>query len=430
MRRVSAGGRSASPPARSSSVRSTRTRPSSTSSRPVPRRSRRRFRAQRARRRNRRPRRRSYRVPPPSPGRRGAPERPRRPVGDLGPQAPGRGVARGHRRRGDEEGEHEDAGDPRGAHGISFPQAPIECQREKSLAAALRARRASTTMRGPDARPARPTRPRAPRPRLRLAGGDRSARHAPARPRQGRLRVGRAGPQVPRRAGVAVERRRRPRPRRRSPAPSPTQMRQLEYAPTLLGLLVRAGGASSRRASRSMAPKGLTRVVFTSGGSEANETVIRLVRLYWRLRGNVPTRSRSSRSTAPTTARRPAPRASPGLPYFHKYYEPLLPGVRAHAAAVLLPLRARPDVSAVRPRLRRRARAHHRARGRRHHRRVHRRAGAGRRRRGRAAARLLRAHPRHLRQARRAAGRRRGDHRLRPPRARASASSAGRSCPT
>jgi adenosylmethionine-8-amino-7-oxononanoate aminotransferase len=103
------------------------------------------------------------------------------------------------------------------------------------------------------------------------------------------------------------------------------QMRQLEYAPTLLGFSSPAADALATRIAR-MAPKGLTRVVFTGGGSEANETVIRLVRLYWRLRGRMDkfkivalNRGYHGSSTGAASLT--------GLPHFHKYYEPLLPGV-------------------------------------------------------------------------------------------------------
>jgi len=62
------------------------------------------------------------------------------------------------------------------------------------------------------------------------------------------------------------------------------QIREIEYAPTLLGFSSTPAIRLAARIAR-MAPRGLTRVVFTSGGSESNETVIRLARLYWRLRG-------------------------------------------------------------------------------------------------------------------------------------------------
>ena len=76
-----------------------------------------------------------------------------------------------------------------------------------------------------------------------------------------------------------------------------------------------------------MAPEGLTRVVFTSGGSEANESMIRLVRAYWKARGE-PRRTRfvtlnhgyhgSSSGAAMLT----------GIPVFNRQMEPGLPGVR------------------------------------------------------------------------------------------------------
>jgi putrescine aminotransferase len=104
-----------------------------------------------------------------------------------------------------------------------------------------------------------------------------------------------------------------------------TQMRQLEYAPTLLGFASQPAEQLAERIAK-MAPKGLTRVVFTSGGSEANETVIRLVRLYWRLRQRpdkikIVALNRAYHGSSTGAA------SLTGLPYFHKYYEPLLPGV-------------------------------------------------------------------------------------------------------
>ena len=62
------------------------------------------------------------------------------------------------------------------------------------------------------------------------------------------------------------------------------QARALAYAPTLLGFSSEPAVRLAARIAR-LAPKGLDHVVFTSGGSESNESVIRLVRLYWRLRG-------------------------------------------------------------------------------------------------------------------------------------------------
>ncbi len=103
------------------------------------------------------------------------------------------------------------------------------------------------------------------------------------------------------------------------------QARQIAYAPTLLGF---SSAPAQQLAARiaAMAPKGLTRVVFTSGGSEANETVIRLVRLYWRLRQRpdkikIVALNRAYHGSSTGAA------SLTGLPQFHQYYEPLLPGV-------------------------------------------------------------------------------------------------------
>ncbi len=103
------------------------------------------------------------------------------------------------------------------------------------------------------------------------------------------------------------------------------QMRQLEYGPTLLGFSTKIAEDLATRLTR-MAPKGLTRVVFTSGGSEANESVIRLVRLYWRLKGysdkiKIIALERAYHGSSAGAV------SLTGLPHFHKYYEPLLPGV-------------------------------------------------------------------------------------------------------
>ncbi|HUI25818.1 MAG TPA: aspartate aminotransferase family protein [Candidatus Kryptonia bacterium] len=103
------------------------------------------------------------------------------------------------------------------------------------------------------------------------------------------------------------------------------QMRAIAYAPTLLGFSSEPAIRLATRLVR-MAPKGLTRVVFTSGGSESNETVIRLVRLYWRLRQRpdkikIVALNRAYHGSSTGAA------SLTGLPYFHQYYEPLLPGV-------------------------------------------------------------------------------------------------------
>ena len=76
-----------------------------------------------------------------------------------------------------------------------------------------------------------------------------------------------------------------------------------------------------------LAPPGLTRVFLTSGGSEANETVLRLCRLYFKLKGY------ANKTTA--IARRRGFHGSTmgaasltGIDHFHEHFEPLLERVR------------------------------------------------------------------------------------------------------
>jgi adenosylmethionine-8-amino-7-oxononanoate aminotransferase len=103
------------------------------------------------------------------------------------------------------------------------------------------------------------------------------------------------------------------------------QTRRLAFAPTLLGFSSEPAQALAARLVR-LAPKGLTRVQFASGGSEANESMIRFVRLYWRLRGRtdkikIVALNRAYHGSSTGAA------SLTGLPGFHQHYEPLLPGV-------------------------------------------------------------------------------------------------------
>lgn len=103
------------------------------------------------------------------------------------------------------------------------------------------------------------------------------------------------------------------------------QMRTLEFAPTLLGFSTEPAIRLAARIAR-MAPKGLRHVMFTSGGSESNESVIRLVRLYWRLRGKpdkigIVALRNAYHGTSSGAA------SLTGLAAFHRYYEPPLPEV-------------------------------------------------------------------------------------------------------
>src|SRR6185295_13255286 len=72
------------------------------------------------------------------------------------------------------------------------------------------------------------------------------------------------------------------------------------------------------------------RVVFTSGGSEANESMIRLVRLYWRLRGRKDKVGIVALNNAYHGSSTGAASLT-GLANFHRHYEPLMPGVERMA---------------------------------------------------------------------------------------------------
>ena len=103
------------------------------------------------------------------------------------------------------------------------------------------------------------------------------------------------------------------------------QMKRLAFAPTLLGFSSEPAIELATRLAQ-WAPKGMTRVFFTSGGSEANESMIRLSRLYWRLRGRqgkhkIVALQRAYHGSSTGAA------SLTGLTPFHQYYEPLLPGV-------------------------------------------------------------------------------------------------------
>jgi adenosylmethionine-8-amino-7-oxononanoate aminotransferase len=103
------------------------------------------------------------------------------------------------------------------------------------------------------------------------------------------------------------------------------QMRAIAFAPTLLGFSTEPAIRLAARIAR-LAPKGLNHVMFTSGGSESNESVIRLVRLYWRLRGKpdkigIVALRNAYHGTSSGAA------SLTGLATFHRFYEPPLPEV-------------------------------------------------------------------------------------------------------
>ena len=70
------------------------------------------------------------------------------------------------------------------------------------------------------------------------------------------------------------------------------QMDKLAFTPTLIGPTSVPTVELAAKLVK-IAPKGLTRVIFTSGGSEANETMIRLTRAYWKAKGSRVKRSSS-----------------------------------------------------------------------------------------------------------------------------------------
>lgn len=103
------------------------------------------------------------------------------------------------------------------------------------------------------------------------------------------------------------------------------QTRALEYAPTLIGFSSEPAIRLAARIAK-MAPRGLTRVAFAGGGSESNESVIRLVRLLASLRGKpgklgivALTRAYHGSSTGAASLT--------GLEAFHKHYGPHMPHV-------------------------------------------------------------------------------------------------------
>ena len=104
---------------------------------------------------------------------------------------------------------------------------------------------------------------------------------------------------------------------------------QLETLSFHLGLLNISTPPAIELAARlaALAPAGLDRVFFTSGGSEANESVIRLARLYHRVRGY--------KNKTVATARTKGYHGSScgaasltGIEHFHEFFEPMLPDVR------------------------------------------------------------------------------------------------------
>jgi len=103
------------------------------------------------------------------------------------------------------------------------------------------------------------------------------------------------------------------------------QARSIAYAPTLIGFSSEPAIRLAARIAK-MAPKGLNRVLFAGGGSESNESVIRLVRLLASLSGK-PQKSGIVALTRAYHGSSTGAASLTGLESFHRHYEPLMPGV-------------------------------------------------------------------------------------------------------
>jgi adenosylmethionine-8-amino-7-oxononanoate aminotransferase len=103
------------------------------------------------------------------------------------------------------------------------------------------------------------------------------------------------------------------------------QAKTLAFAPTLLGFATEPAVRLAARIAK-LLPAGLEHVVFTSGGSESNESVIRYVRAYNRLRGK-PDKIGIVALTSAYHGSSTGAASLTGLTTFHRLYEPLLSDV-------------------------------------------------------------------------------------------------------
>ena len=103
------------------------------------------------------------------------------------------------------------------------------------------------------------------------------------------------------------------------------QAATLAYAPTLLGFATEPAVRLAARIAK-LLPAGLEHVAFTSGGSESNESVIRYVRAYSRLRGK-PDKIDVVALTNAYHGSSTGAASLTGLASFHRRFEPLMPEV-------------------------------------------------------------------------------------------------------
>lgn len=103
------------------------------------------------------------------------------------------------------------------------------------------------------------------------------------------------------------------------------QMDKLAFAPTLIGPTAVPTVELAAKLVK-LAPKGLTRVIFTSGGSEANETLIRLTRAYWKAKGK-PGKTKFISLNQAYHGSSSGAASLGGIPVFNNQMEPGLPGM-------------------------------------------------------------------------------------------------------
>ncbi len=103
------------------------------------------------------------------------------------------------------------------------------------------------------------------------------------------------------------------------------QMDQLAFAPTLIGPTSAPTVELATKLVK-IGPRGLRRVIFTSGGSESNETMIRLVRAYWKAKGR-PKKTKFITLKQGYHGTSSGAASLTGIGLFNEQVEPGLPGV-------------------------------------------------------------------------------------------------------
>ena len=103
------------------------------------------------------------------------------------------------------------------------------------------------------------------------------------------------------------------------------EMKQLAFAPTLIGPTSVPTVQLAAKLAK-IAPKGLSRVILTSGGSESNESMIRLVRAYWKAKGQ-PTKTKFITLEQGYHGTSSGAASLTGIPLFNDQVAPGLPGV-------------------------------------------------------------------------------------------------------